>query len=314
MTLIAHGNLAFSTQNVEATAEKIKPLLGIESLVSMATNGFTWLTSLLFFLGLLNGMWLLSLSPRHDYTRRIMFRMACIEALLEFAMHWMVTQGLLADEERVQGIDVLRSWTMTLECILYVFGLILSVFKRPKKKHDDTPAMNNEAIVEMMQLMTNAERMRKETISPREQARVGEVVMPRMPSPAAQVTNEASESSPSGTPLVSVPPMYQELARPTVHLAPNTNGNPTIEAIQQEYAAAYYDSLRRVLAQQQVFASEPLSVRVSPEQQLDDSIQILEEQAASSLDSKDPKKRLLKDDDDDDGETEEPQRKRARNL
>ena len=91
----------------------MKPLLGIESFVTMATNGVTWLTSLVYFLGLMNAIWLLTFSKRHDATRRFMFRIACIEALLEFAMHWMVTQGLLADTERVRGIGILRSWTMT---------------------------------------------------------------------------------------------------------------------------------------------------------------------------------------------------------
>jgi len=313
-------------QNVQATAEKMKPLLGIESFVSMATNGVTWLTSLLYFLAVMNAVWLLTLSKRHDCTRRIMFRLCCLEALLECTMHWMVTQGLLADAERVYSIGILRSWTMMVECILYVVGLVLSVLKSCRRSTQEG-AVTSESMMEMMQLIAaNAEKLRKEVPLQEEkkqqQQRGVEVVVPRvqqLPVLYRHVNHESANDASAS--VFSLSPMYKELSLPDVsHAASNVVSTPTItttrEAMEQQYAAAYEEALR-VLSQQASqcpnAAGMISSHQVSPQESSPQlSVQVIDEAKTDVL-NKDCKKRLLDEDgEDDDEEAEEPERKKAR--
>lgn len=298
----------------------MKPLLGIESFVTMATNGVTWLTSFVYVLGLMNAIWLLTLSKRHDATRRFMFRIACIEALLEFAMHWMVTQGLLADTERVRGIGMLRSWTMTLESCLYLVGLILSVFRKEAGREQ----VMNQTMMEMMHLLSvNAANIQKE-ISEREQPRIVETAAPRMQPAAAtcQVTHESSDGNESRSEsLLSLPPMYSTqpfLPRfspgTETRVVPESRAIPTSEALQQNYAAAYQEALR-VLSQQASMTALQQVTTVSAQNEYNQQctslyVPVIDEDSDMST-PKDPKKRLLDEEDGDELE-EEPEKKRAR--
>lgn len=294
----------------------MKPLLGIESFVSMATNGITWLTSLAYFLVLMNGVWLSTLSKRHDFARRHMFRIACAEASLEFVVHWMVTQGLLADSERVRGIGVLRSWTLTSECCLYVVGLILSVFRKQKGREQ---AMN-DAVMEMMQLIAvNAEKIQKETPH-RGQPRAAETAAPRMQLPVVHGVDDRMNGEPTNDGLLSLPPMYKDVSRPRFNLATDrsliteTSDILGREAMLQKYAVAYQEALR-VLSHQASMATLQQHNAVIPAQQnciqqdFSPNVQIIHKESDSPV-TKDPKKRHLEEDGEDEGEG--PNKKRAR--
>ena len=295
----------FFLKNVEAAAEKVKLFLGIESLVSMATNGVTWLPSLIYFLGMMNAVWLLTLSKRHDATRRYMFRIACVEVLMESLMHWMVTEDLLTDAERVQGISFLRSWTLSLESCAYFGSLIFSIFRKPRRQED---AMT-ETMMEMMQLIAaNAEKLRKEHQEHPDQ-RVVEVVVPRMQQPV--IHRSAETDNDSGVGLVSLPPMYKEFARPSINLA---SAIPARDIFEQNYAAAYHEALRAFSQQTAPVAAFPPHAIVpahrvcSPEDsfpQLDDAVHQPDEVIIPT----DSKKRLFEEDE---KEVKEPDKKRAR--
>lgn len=302
----------------------MKPLLGIESFVTMATNGVTWLTSLVYFLGLMNIVWLCTFSKRHDATRRFMFRVACIESLFEFSMHWMVTQGLLADTERVRGIGILRSWTMTIECCLYVVGLILSVFRKERGREQ---VMNNETMVEMIHLLSaNAANVQKEISQRGQPGVVLETTVPRMqPAVTSQESGESNAVNESrGESLLSLPPMYNEAPRPrftsiteTSAALPESRAIPTNEAMQQSYAVAYQEALR-VLSQQASMAALQQVATIPAQKEYAQvgtlsHVQVVDEESDIST-PKDPKKRLLDEvlDEEDGDEDEEPDKKRAR--
>jgi hypothetical protein len=303
------------TKNVEATAEKMKPLLGIESLIAMATNGITWLTSLIHFLAMMNAVWLLTLSERHDATRRYMFRMACAEALLEFIMHWMVAQGILADVDRVRGITTLRTWTLAVEGGTYIVGLILSLFQTPKKD----AGVSNEAMLqhlEMMQILNaNAEKLQKEALEREQKQRaVMETVVarPLVVNGHYSSVGNSTETSPG---LVSLPPMYN-LNRPDTSF-----GTSTLDK-EQSYALAYQEVLRILSAHTPqpcvMFPQEAVS---SPPRLCEQQVVVYDQSNANPSNDNPPVENLRKrihevnDDGDGDGDDEcdeEPERKRLK--
>ena len=283
------------TKNVEATAEKMKPLFGIESFVTLATNGITWLTSLIHFLAMMNAVWLLTLSKRHDKTRSYMFRMACAETLLEFAMHWMVSQGLLSDVDRVRGISTLRTWILVSEGGAYMVGLILSFFRTSSKEGD---ALNEAMLrhIEMMQIVNaNAEKLRKEALE-REQ-RATQPVVPRTHHQVGgyhSIGNQA-ETSPG---VVSLPPMYS-LPRSGTSLGASYSK-------EQSYEMAYHEALRILLAH------TPQQYVVFPQETVDSPPQLCEQvtfHGQSNNPTKDPLKRSHEENDED---FEEPEKKRLK--
>ena len=228
-------------------------------------------------------------------------------------MHWLVTQGVLADTERTHGIGIVRSWTLTLECCLYVLGLVVSVFITTNHKHEN--AMN-ETMMEMMQLLAaNADQLRKQEPSPRPtHQRVVEVVLPRVEQPVLQpLVKDVVDDSSSGS-VLSIPPMYKQVSRSNVsqstrNITPITAA--TRESMEQHYAAAYLEALR-IISQQASFPASPSALvpasyacarKESPSQV---SVQVIEEE----MDTKDCKKRIL--DEEDVYKVEEPERKRAR--
>jgi hypothetical protein len=290
------------TEAVEATAEKMKPFLGIESLITMTTDGITWLTSFIHFLSVMNGVWLLTLSKRHDATRRFMFRMACASAFLEFIMYWMVSQGVLADVDRVRGTSTLRKCTLAFEGIVYIVGLILSLVQTPTKDEINS----NEAMLqhlEMMQMLNaNAEKVRKEALLERDRQRV--VVETPVPRPLVvnghhlSVGNCIETASPT---LVSLPPS-------------------TILDKEQSHALAYLEVLRILSAHTpppyvmfpQEAASSPPPPRLC-EQQKGVCDQSNDNASNDNLPVENLRKRLNEVNDDDECDAE-PKRKRLKKL
>lgn len=332
---------------VKETTKTIQPLLRMEALFNVVTNGVTWLTSFAFTLILWIVVWMFS----KRYTRRIMFRLVCMEGLLEFGLHWMVSQGLVGDSERARGIAALRRWTLVAEGFLYVVGLIASLFcreprRRRRRRQDEVEA--SEQMVEMMHMVANnSERLRKETqvpVSPPQQQRFVEVVVPRalhntvpvehyrhglVYEPANETTSSANNNH-----QLALPPMYQEVSRPSIRHNGSTYPPPPPSASQarreiseQDYAAAVLvESLRRVLAeshQQQPYQAPPPYPSQQPHfvdsPQTSSTHQQVPTDGSNDHDpehltvDKVPKKRCLEENEDDESDDdEEPERKRAR--
>lgn len=168
----------------------------------------------------------------------------------------------------------------------------------------------SETLVEMMELITaNADLLRKESSRPKE--RVVEVTVPKMLQPPIIHAPE-DERDESNVGVVSLPPMYTEVTRPSIRLA--SSAISSRETMERAYAAAYHEALRALSQQasmsafhhQQSIASSSrrdISPPDSPTQAPVASAQVIHSTQLDELN--DPKKRLLE-------EREEPEKKRAR--
>jgi hypothetical protein len=110
---------------VSQTTRNIQPLVGLQSLVQAATDGYTWLTFLLYFLGTFNVVWIVTRPARCSPFRSYMYGIVMAEAVIEIVLTGAARHGfLLSDSERIECTRELRRWTVLLECMTYVFGMV----------------------------------------------------------------------------------------------------------------------------------------------------------------------------------------------
>ncbi|GKY91236.1 hypothetical protein MPSEU_000096200 [Mayamaea pseudoterrestris] len=118
------------SETVSKTTQTIQPLLGIQTLVVAATQGYTWLTFILHFLGTFNVIWLITRPQRCHRFRSYLFGLVMTEALFEIGVMMLQEHELLTESERMIAVVEVRRWTFSLECMVYVFGLL---FSRPPR-------------------------------------------------------------------------------------------------------------------------------------------------------------------------------------
>ena len=112
------------SKTVAETAENFQPLVGLQSLLKVATNGYTWMMFLLHFLGTFNVVWLITRPEMCHVFRSYLFGIVFGEAILEFALTAAVQYELLTETGHVACITELRHWTLLLECIAFLIGLL----------------------------------------------------------------------------------------------------------------------------------------------------------------------------------------------
>jgi len=114
------------SRTVSETTQNMQPLVGLQSFIQMATEGYTWITFLLHFLGTFNIVWVITRPQRCHPFRSYLYGLVLGEAVLEFALTTAVQYELLSEVGRVACITDLRRWALFVECITYVFGLMAS--------------------------------------------------------------------------------------------------------------------------------------------------------------------------------------------
>lgn len=145
-------NVRQLSDTVTATTRSMQPLLGLESLVTVATKGYSWATFLLHFLGTFNVVWLCTRPPRCHFFRSHLYALVFLEAFLEIALTavaaygqqhfpesaWFALPFTLNDSDRIRIITALRQWAFFLECGAYLIGVVLSFFIIPHQQQPRT--------------------------------------------------------------------------------------------------------------------------------------------------------------------------------
>jgi hypothetical protein len=108
---------------VSTTTRNMQPLVGLQSLVTAATEGYTWITFLLYFLGTFNVVWLFTRPQRCHGFRAYLFAIVLSEAVLELSLKAMLDYDWLSESDRTLAIDQVRRWALLLECLAYIAGM-----------------------------------------------------------------------------------------------------------------------------------------------------------------------------------------------
>lgn len=134
------------TETVSETTLHMQPLFGLQSLVKVATEGYTWITFLLHFLGTFNIVWVITRPQRCHPFRSYLYCLVLTEALLELALTGAVQYGVLSESDRIVCVAELRRWAIFVECGSYVFGMILTCFNSdPVKVGADGSALTRNS-------------------------------------------------------------------------------------------------------------------------------------------------------------------------
>lgn len=124
--------------NAIAQVMKImKPLFALESLVSAAMEGYTWITCALHLMVTLNVIWLATKPQRCQSVRSYLFGIVLAEAAAEAALGICVQNGVVAENERLKKITELRRLTLFFESSLYVLGVIFSLLPRQQSQNEN---------------------------------------------------------------------------------------------------------------------------------------------------------------------------------
>jgi hypothetical protein len=127
---------------VTSTSQKMQPLLGLQELIQLATSGYTWITFLLFFVCTFNIIWLITSLGRCYSIRPHLYGIVLLEALLELSASGAVQYDVISESERVQYITEVRRWAIFLECLVFVSGCIISLFKNNSSASARDQAVN----------------------------------------------------------------------------------------------------------------------------------------------------------------------------
>jgi hypothetical protein len=116
------------SSKVSKTSMTMQPLVGLETFMKAATEGYSWISFLLYFLATFNVVWVMTRPARCHRFRLYIFTVVITEAVMELAMKLAVTHGLLDDVDRLGWTTELRRLALLLECMTYVAGLLMSLF------------------------------------------------------------------------------------------------------------------------------------------------------------------------------------------
>lgn len=115
------------SETVAQTAKNMRPLLDLQAMMQLASDGYSWVTFLLYFLVTFNIIWIATRPERCHEFRSYLFGLVCAEAIVEIAMTFAVSFNVLSDVDRLMYIKELRRGSLLVECFTYAFGIIVSL-------------------------------------------------------------------------------------------------------------------------------------------------------------------------------------------
>jgi len=121
------------SETVSETTQNMQPLVGLQSFIKVATEGYTWITFLLHFLGTFNIVWVATRPQRCHPFRSYLYGLVFGEAVLEFFLTSAVHYELLSDTARLACVTDLRRWALLVECFTYVFGFLSTCLRDSAK-------------------------------------------------------------------------------------------------------------------------------------------------------------------------------------
>jgi hypothetical protein len=116
------------SSKVSKTSMNMQPLVGLETFIKAATEGYSWISFLLYFLATFNVVWVMTRPARCHRFRLYVFAVVITEAVLELTLKGAVQHGLLGEMDRLGWTTELRRLALLLECIAYLVGLLMSFF------------------------------------------------------------------------------------------------------------------------------------------------------------------------------------------
>lgn len=140
------------SEAVSVTSQNMQPLVSIQSLITLALEGYSWITFLFHVLGTFNICWIITHPKRCHRFRSYLLGLVMAEALLEFGLATAVSYDMLSDAGRIACVADLRRWAILLESITYLFGLVGSFINVASKPTINTgyfePVREPERIVD----------------------------------------------------------------------------------------------------------------------------------------------------------------------
>jgi hypothetical protein len=116
------------SSKVSETSMTMQPLVGLEAFMKAVTEGYSWISFLLYFLATFNVVWVMTRPERCHRFRLHIFAVVITEAVMELALKGAVTHGLFDEVDRLGWTTELRRLALLLECIAYLVGLLMSFF------------------------------------------------------------------------------------------------------------------------------------------------------------------------------------------
>jgi hypothetical protein len=116
------------SSKVSKTSMNMQPLVGLDSFMKAATEGYSWISFLLYFLATFNVVWVMTRPERCHRFRLYIFAVVITEAVMELAMKGAVKHGLFDEVDRLGWTTELRRLALLLECSAFLVGLLMSFF------------------------------------------------------------------------------------------------------------------------------------------------------------------------------------------
>jgi hypothetical protein len=134
-----HEDLERLSEIVARTNTSILPWsMGLDSLASQVLKGYSFLKVFLNLIGLLQVIWLFTYPQRLRWLGYYLKRLAALEALLECRFLW-ENDGLLSSREGQDFVSDLRAVTFLIGSIVYLVGMVASLFRRQDPKESQVP-------------------------------------------------------------------------------------------------------------------------------------------------------------------------------
>jgi hypothetical protein len=184
-------------ETVSRATNSMQPLVGLRHIFSNLNEGYAWAVIVLHFVVAWNIVWLMSRSSRCDRFRSYLFGLVLFEAANEVGLMMLERYQILDGDERVLAVTQLRVLAYSLECGVYVGGMVWSLI--PFTKATESSASD----VASISLATQLDELKRQH----------EEVLQRME--AREGTSFASNFSPPAsyrqqpTPILVSPPPPQ---------------------------------------------------------------------------------------------------------
>ena len=139
------------SETLSKTAREMRPLLDIEKMVSVVVSGYSWLSFLLYFLVMLNIVWLVTRPARCEHFRSYLIAIVFMEAAVETSLCCMVYYHVISETTRLLLITDIRRTALFLELSCYVVGMVRSLVVTTYCKSNRQPNTVHEEFFEDFQ-------------------------------------------------------------------------------------------------------------------------------------------------------------------
>ena len=117
---------------IQETAQVVQPILQLQSILTMAQYSYHWISFVLHFVGTFNILWIVTRFPWCHSVRRYLFAIVWTEAILEIFLAVAMEYDIVLwhdTNDYTTYVTEIRQWAIIVEVAVYVFGMIMSLFR-----------------------------------------------------------------------------------------------------------------------------------------------------------------------------------------